>query len=128
MAGSKAGVKVDGVAETRRAFRRAADNAGDIGEGDREAARIVERDAVRRVPVRSGDLRGTIRTVALDGGGAAVVAGSSTVPYAGVINFGWRERGIEAQRFLDDRRADEVVEHYEDEVRDLVRTFGRDAP
>lgn len=127
MAGpNRSGVTVEGAAETRRAFRRAADRADRIDREDEDAARVVERDAVRRVPVDSGALRATIRVVEVMDA-AAVIAGSDVVPYAGVIHHGWPARGIAAQPYLDDRRRDEVAEFYEDEVRDLVRQFDRDA-
>lgn len=127
MAGQRGGVRVDGVDRTRRAFRRAADRAEALGELDTEAARIVEADAQRRVPVASGRLRATIHVEARDDT-AVVVAGGPLVPYAGVIQHGWAARGIEAQPYLDDRRRDDVVEVYRDGAQDIVRAFDREAP
>lgn len=55
--------------------------------------------ARREVPVRSGELRATIR-----GSGtttrAQVRAGYKRTPYAGVIHYGWPGHNIEANPFL----------------------------
>ena len=110
-------VEVEGVAETQRAFRRAAARAEAIE--DREAAEIVADDARRRVRVDTGALLGTIAVVDLTPG-AAVVAGSPVVDYAPYVQARYP--------FLDDARRSEVVDFYEDEVADLVRGFERDAP
>lgn len=124
---NRAGVTVEGDDETRRAFRRARDRADRLDDPSADAAQPIEADALRRVPVEAGRLRGTIRTVELTDH-VAVVAGGELVPYAGVIHHGWKARNIPAQPYLDDRRAEDVEAHYQDEVRELVRRFEIDAP
>lgn len=118
---------VVGADQTARAFRQAAERAADVDRDDKAGAEIVASDARRRVPVERGALRRTIRVEStMDT--ARVVAGSATVPYARPIHYGWPARNIERQPFLDDRRRDDVAEHYEDEVAEIVRGFDRDAP
>jgi hypothetical protein len=123
----RSGVAIEGDDETRRAFRRAKRRADDIATSSAEAAGAIEADALRRVPVESGALRGTIRVIDLTDA-ADVVAGSDLVPYAGVVHGGWPARNIPAQPYLDTRRAEDVEAYYADEVRDLVRRFEIDAP
>jgi hypothetical protein len=67
-----------------------------------DAAGIVAEEARRRVPVLSGDLKASIRPGVLSRS-AFVAAGSIawfSVPYAGVIEFGWPRRHIRAQPYL----------------------------
>ena len=55
-------------------------------EGERKAAEPVLRAAQDRVPVLSGDLKGTLRIEEREGH-AAVVAGSDAVDYAVFVEF-----------------------------------------
>lgn len=118
MAGTTGAIEVDGVDETRRALRRAADRADKLDREDTEAAEIIAEDARRRVRVDTGALLATIRVVDIDDS-AAVVAGSQTVDYAPFVQ--------KVAPFLDDRKAGEVVEYYEEAVSEIVTAFGREA-
>ena len=56
---------------------------------------------------------------------------AKSVPYAGVIHFGWPRHNIEPQPFLYDaldRRSDEVIKLYEDRITDLVHKLDRETP
>lgn len=70
-----------------------------------DAAKIVERAALRQVPERTGRLKATIRSSGTQRTGV-VRAGRKAVPYAGPIHWGWPARNITAQRFLTDPLAD----------------------
>jgi HK97 gp10 family phage protein len=56
------------------------------------AADIVYRNALPRVPVRSGRLKANMRTTASLRSGAVRVGSKRSVPYAGPIHFGWPNR------------------------------------
>lgn len=123
------------------ALRRYGDEAKDeIKKVNLEAARLVEREAKQRVPVRSGRLRASIRSSGQAGKGV-VRAGNRSVPYANPIHWGWPSRPnakwgtpgravggpIAENRFLTDALEDrrrEVVELYKDELEALARRFG----
>lgn len=72
----------------------------------KEAAEPVLQEIEKRVPVRSGALRSSLRT----GGGVSssvVRAGIARIPYAGVINYGTkktsgRPSNITGQRFMEE--------------------------
>lgn len=117
-------IEIQGLRELNRAFRRLGSDAttelkGVHGEG----AKIVERRARQIVPIRTGTLKGTLRSSGTMRG-ANVKAGFARVPYAGPIHFGWRKRNIKPQPFLydalDDRRA-EVLRVYEQNLNRLIR-------
>ena len=79
---------------------------------------FVAVQAREEVPVRSGDLRGTIRP-AKTSRGAKIRAGSARVPYAGPIHFGWRARNIRPNQFLYravDKNVDRALDMYLEEV------------
>lgn len=129
--GGRAGVEVEGGPELRRAFRRMGGRAEDLSRAHRKGAEIVARRARDLAPRVTGALIGTIRTQARTTGGAVVAGGTTLVPYAGPIHFGWRARNIEPQPFLYDAAADErdeVAETYEAEIALLVRRFDSEAP
>jgi hypothetical protein len=121
---------VEGGAQLQRAFRQAADRLADLQPTHDAAADVGVQAARERAPRVSGALAGTIaREVVTEG--AAVIAGSPLVPYAGVINYGWSDRNIEAQPFLTDGTddiAEAMVKPYIDKVADVVRIFDREAP
>ena len=91
------------------------DRVNDMKAVHEDAGALVASRGRALVPRLSGALGDTIRhdrRVA----GASVLAGRRTVPYAGVIHFGWPAHNIEAQPFLD--------EALEDSRDDVVRLYG----
>ena len=109
MTATTATVKVEGVRELARSLRR-------VGEGYPKELRTIHRkvaDPVARhaeilVPRRSGVLAGSIRAQGTQRV-ARVAAGRKSVPYAGVIHFGWPGHNIEPQPFLYDALAAKQV-------------------
>lgn len=119
-------VHVEGLAQLGRTLRRLdADAAKQMRAAGMDAARVVATHAKTRAPSRTGRLRDSIRPGATQRG-ATVRAGSSRVPYAGPIHFGWRQRNIRPQPFLydalDHRRAD-VIDVFERGIADVIRQF-----
>jgi len=108
-------IRVEGIDKLRRALVKLDDAAKeDFKAAGKTAAEIVERQARTEVPVRSGNLKNTIRSSGQQRGGV-VSAGRAKVPYAGPIHFGWGRRRIHPNPFLyraADKRVDEVTEAY----------------
>jgi len=108
-------IRVEGIDKLRRALVKLDDAAkDDFKAAGKTAAEIVERQARTEVPVRSGNLKNTIRSSGQQRGGV-VSAGRAKVPYAGPIHFGWGRRRIHPNPFLyraADKRVDEVTEAY----------------
>jgi hypothetical protein len=57
-----------------------------------QSANIVYRNAMPRVPVRSGNLKSTMRVSASTRSGSVRAGGKRSAPYAGPIHFGWPNR------------------------------------
>ena len=123
-------VRVTGAKELRRAARKVAgpETSKVMKEIHRKVSDVVSSEAARNVAVRSGRLQRSIRP-APTASKAQVAAGQRgrAREYAGVIHYGWRARGIEAQEFITDavsERWRDVVDTYEkqiDELGDLLR-------
>lgn len=122
-------VKVEGARQLRAALRRAGDDLGDLKTANLAAAALVARAASLDVPRRSGLLAGTVRPGATQSA-AIVRAGSSRVPYAAVIHYGWAARHIEPHPFLWDpatRTEMQWLEIYRARIRELVDRVERQA-
>lgn len=130
----KATPEVVGTHEVRRQIRRMQDAVSktsatsDLKGIHADAAKLVQGDAERIVPVRSGRLKNTLRSTGTVKAGV-VRAGLSKVPYAGPIHFGWPKRNIRPNPFLykaADQRANEVLELFDQRVNALIRKFDLD--
>ena len=92
-------VRVEGARELRRTLRRAGDDLADLKDVHGRVAEKVAVAARPRAPWMTGRLSGSIRTGATKTS-AIVRAGGSSIPYAGVQEFGWPRRGISPQPFV----------------------------
>lgn len=90
-------LQVRGADRLRRTLKRAGVDLDELKAVNRDVAGIVTRAA--RPPQRTGRLAATVRPGATRRA-AIVRAGRATVPYAGVIHWGWPRRNITAQPFL----------------------------
>ena len=130
MAAGKPAVKVTGAREFRDAMRRMGGDLKDLTAIHKRAAEDVAAGGRTRAPYDTGMLAGTITARATTTKGY-VLAGGRTVPYAGVIHYGWPARNIEAQPFLTDSlddRKDAIVGMYEAHIEALVEKVARETP
>lgn len=129
-------VQVEGATELRRALRQAGASATDF----RDVGRSISRQAVTEirpsVPWRSGALAGSLLGTATTTK-AIVQAGNARVPYAGPIHFGWATRPDPSRGWRGgpiapnpfvydwlDKRRDEVIQAYEDQMQKLCDRVG----
>jgi hypothetical protein len=94
-----------------------------------EAAQPALEQAQAWAPRRTGRLQGNLRVGRTVSGPTIAVGNRSSVPYAGVVHFGWPARGIEPQPFLydaADARAAQVAEKYAEGLEALIREKGLD--
>jgi hypothetical protein len=101
----------------------------DLTPVNREAAQTVAAEARSIAPVLSGKLRRTVKGSGTKTRGTVSAGGS--IPYAGVIHFGWPRHNIAPQPFIYDaldHRKDDVVAMYEHRIGELVQRVGRETP
>lgn len=92
MPGDRQGVQISGLREVRTSLRKLGDAEGlaEVRDALKEAAGIVAEDARRRIPVRSGRARDSVRPT-VSGNRAFVAGGKASVPYYGWLDFGSRQ-------------------------------------
>lgn len=129
-------VEIDGLAEIRKAMQQASQDLGELKRWNKRAADVVAERAEDLAPVRTGNLRDTIRAAGQASWGVVRAGNRGDVPYAAPIHFGWHTRPNEAKGWrggpispqpflydaLDDRR-DEVMETYERLLAGVVDRF-----
>ena len=57
---------------------------------------------------------------------AQIMAGSAAVPYAGVIEYGWPDRNIDAQPYLNPAVNDNmgyIIEKYNDSIQKAIKQY-----
>ncbi len=84
-----AGIKVENLSQVIKALQAVGAPTAEISAASQQAADIIASSARGLVPVRSGNLRNTIRSKK-QARKVLVSAGNNTrVPYANVIHWGW---------------------------------------
>lgn len=133
MAVNRQAVRVDGLRELRRFVRQLPDDVGKDGlkKIHDRVGEPVEDTAKQLVPRRTGRLAGSIRRAKGSTTRATVRAGRKSIPYAGVVEFGWPNRRVVFGKRTDspaplaersflrealDRRSDQVFDLYESEL------------
>jgi len=123
------GVEVEGAKELRKAIRQAQDKGlkDELKKANKDAAEIVADDARSKVPVRSGALRRSIRSLGSQTAGQVAAGRGKTRVYAPIIHFGNPRRGIRPNPFLYDAvdaRRDEVRREYQKALNKLTSKLG----
>ena len=87
-------------------LRKAGADLKQLKEVNRKAADVARPAATARVPKgKTGRLAASIRVGATQKAGV-LRAGRKSVPYAGVVNYGWPERHIKPSLFMNDAVAE----------------------
>lgn len=94
-------IEVKGLKETRAAIKKAGGSLDDLEKVNRAAAEVIQSDAVKRAPHRTGNLRRHIEVEASATTGKVI--GSGSLVYLPVIHFGWVSRN--AARGLSRKQA-----------------------
>lgn len=106
-------VEVVGVGVALRALDDLADDLAALPEAWHEIGDQAAAVSAALAPHRSGRLAGSVASIAY-AGRAVVTAGSSAVPYAAPINYGWPSRHIRPALFLE--KGAEQTEHQAAEI------------
>ena len=92
-------LRVDGARQLRTSMKAAGVDLSDLNAVNKQTASLVSAKATSGAPRRTGALAATVRPAGTRTA-AIVRAGRATVPYANVIEWGWKARNIEAQPFV----------------------------
>jgi hypothetical protein len=99
------GVKVTNLREINKALAAIGVPKEAVKDAGKESGELVANEARSLVPVRTGNLRNSIRVGATARGKITVLAGNnrtskSAVPYANPIHWGWFKKHIRPQPFF----------------------------
>jgi hypothetical protein len=99
------GVKVKNLREINRALEAIGVPKEAVKDAGKESGELVANEARSLVPVRTGNLRNSIRVGATARGKITILAGNnrtskSAVPYANPIHWGWFKKHIRPQPFF----------------------------
>lgn len=122
---SKDSIRVSGLNRAIRALKDVGVPASEIAAAGKDAAEIVAGEARSLVPVKTGKLRGSIRT-ATQQRKAIVRAGGARVPYANPIHWGWFRRGIKPNQFFSraiNPNIDKIYKQYFDNLQRLIDKY-----
>lgn len=92
-------VRVEGARQFRAALRRADGDLADLKAVNADVAAVAARAGRIDAPHRSGALAATVRSSGT-ATQAIVRVGTSRVPYAGPIHYGWPARHIAPHPFI----------------------------
>ena len=99
------GVKVKNLREINKALEAIGVPKEAVKDAGKQSGELVAAEARSLVPVRTGNLRNSIRVGATARGKITVLAGNnrtskSAVPYANPIHWGWFKKHIKPQPFF----------------------------
>ena len=99
------GVKVTNLREINKALAAIGVPKEAVKDAGKESGELVANEARSLVPVRTGNLRNSIRVGATARGKITILAGNnrtskSAVPYANPIHWGWFKKHIRPQPFF----------------------------
>jgi hypothetical protein len=117
MGSAPAVVKIEGLAAFRRSLKKAGADMADMKSANEAAAQTVARAGSARAPRRSGQLSGSLRPARQ----LARARVTSSLPYAGVIEFGWPQHNISPSEFLQTAAVDTQPEWLAEYERDLQK-------
>ena len=122
--GQKVGIQVEGARELSLRLAKASPDATELKAGYREVGEVVVKQAQVEVPVKSGRLQRSIKSMPTTSAAVVQAGTAGRVPYAGPIHFGWAKRHIKPQPFLYtamDKRETEVLEAYSAQVHKMAQ-------
>lgn len=89
----RSAIEVQGLKTVTRQLRRMDDGVlQELKKVHIQSANIVYRNAMPRVPVRSGRLKSTMRVSGTTRSGSVKAGAKRSAPYAGPVHFGWPTR------------------------------------
>tara|TARA_R110000796_G_scaffold3134_1_gene12067 strand:+ start:6277 stop:6657 length:381 start_codon:yes stop_codon:yes gene_type:complete len=120
------GIRVSGLNKAIRGLKVIGVPANEIALAGNQAGQLIADAARTLVPVKTGALRSTIR-VAKQQRKIVIRAGSSKVPYANPIHWGWFRRNIAPNEFFAralNLNIDAVYKRYFDNIDKLITKYG----
>lgn len=121
-------ISVKGVAEVKAAISKVGKDLSNASDLNKELSTELARKASAMAPVLTGALASSVKGNPSNEK-AQILAGSNAVPYAGVQEYGWPNRNIEAQPYLRPavfNNMPYIVEKYNNYIGTIVKKYNLD--
>lgn len=118
-------IKLEGTQELQNLLTRLADDLESNTELNKDLSSNLAQKASSIAPRLTGSLASSI-VGNPSAQKAQIVAGSAAVPYAGVIEYGWPDRNIEAQPYLNkavNSNMGYIIERYNQSIGDNIKKY-----
>jgi hypothetical protein len=121
-------ISVEGEAQVKAALAKVEKDLTDRSELNKDLSDELSRKASAMAPRLTGALASSVKGNPSNEK-AQILAGSESVPYAGVQEYGWPEKNIQAQPYLRPAVFDNIgyiVEKYENYIQSIVKRYDLD--
>lgn len=124
---AKPGIQVVGLRETVRTLEKMGVEVADLKASFKRIGNLVADEAKSLAPRLSGKLASTVKPSNTKN--KSVVRAGGSLPYAGVIHYGWPARNIEPHPFLTDalgNKQGDLKDALDSELHGLIRKLDLD--
>lgn len=121
-------ISVEGEAQVKAALDKVERDLTDRLSLNKELSQDLSRKASAMAPRLTGALASSVKGNATNDK-AQILAGSQAVPYAGVQEYGWPAKNIQAQPYLRPAVYDNmgyIVEKYNNYIESIVKKYNLD--
>lgn len=121
-------VNVTGIEEVTKLLNQVVNNLESMTSANKEISQTLSSKASAMAPRRTGALASSVKGNP-SGQKAQIMAGSNAVPYAGVQEYGWPAKNIQAQPYLRPAVNDNmgyIIERYSKEIKDVIKKYNLD--
>ena len=118
-------ITVEGVKEVIDSLKKLNKDLEANLELNKELSTTLSQKASAMAPVLTGALASSVKGNP-SAEKAQILAGSAAVPYAGVIEYGWPDRNIDAQPYLNPAVNDNmgyIIEKYNDSIQKAIKQY-----
>jgi phage gpG-like protein len=118
-------ITVEGIKEVTDSLKKLNKDLESNIELNKELSTTLSQKASAMAPVLTGALASSVKGNP-SAEKAQILAGSAAVPYAGVIEYGWPDRNIDAQPYLNPAVNDNmgyIIEKYNDSIQKAIKQY-----
>ena len=122
---AEANISIQGVKEVTDSLNKLARDLESNIELNKELSTTLSQKASALAPRLTGELASSV-VGNPSAEKAQILAGSEAVPYAGVIEYGWPARNIQAQPYLNpavNNNMGYIVEKYNDSIQKAIKQY-----
>jgi len=123
-----AAIQVSGLTELKKNLKDLQFDFTELKDANFKIGKIVADRAATLAPRRTGALANSIKPKA-DKTKVVITAGGANVPYAGVIEYGWKKRNIRPQPYIMKAAGElrqQIIEQYKNNINAVIRKYNLD--